>query len=194
MTDAEGSSQNVSLHVPLRCVLSLCEYHDSSCCRWCLSMLRSDMEKVEHWLDLQPCQEASQSTSLPFLRHCPSDAMSVPCLCMAACVYPFACPLQCIVAWMQTYYAAASAMFLFAQEVLLLDGQDEEGELFDFGDAGLAGVTAIPEELLSAVAELTGDDPNTLRHDCAASCMQLWPCLAGSWPILQHAVLELLSM
>ncbi|KAK9812313.1 hypothetical protein WJX73_001476 [Symbiochloris irregularis] len=58
----------------------------------------------------------------------------------------------------------AEAAELVAEEVLLLDGQDEDGELFDFGEAGLAGVTAIPEELLSAVAELTGDDPNTLRQ------------------------------
>ena len=48
-----------------------------------------------------------------------------------------------------------------AQEALLIEGA-EEGDLFDF-ERHLNEVSDIPEELLNAVAELTGEDTNTLR-------------------------------
>ena len=47
------------------------------------------------------------------------------------------------------------------QEALLMEGADDQ-EMFDF-ERELNDVGGIPEELLNAVAELTGEDTNTLR-------------------------------
>ena len=49
------------------------------------------------------------------------------------------------------------------QEALLLEGADDQ-DLFDF-ERNLNDVSDLPEELLNAVAELTGEDTDTLRWE-----------------------------
>lgn len=78
------------------------------------------------------------------------------------------------------------------QEALLLEGGEEEGDLFDF-ERELTDVAGIPEELLNAVAELTGEDTSTLRYvahlDMAGTEgnfeVLLWPSPAAASDIAQ---------